>query len=232
MKALNLFACRNFNNAGLRHIADGCDNLELLNIDEVNYLSDEAMLYFIGRRKGKLKHLILDGESLTDKSFVALGELSRLELLSISFADNMQSQGLAAIAKLQHLEYLKVRRGREILANDFWSAFGGGNLKNLLYLNLAECSNLADLGLMAIAKNCPNLGTLDLSWCWELTDNSLLMVVLSCKYLINLHLCGVVRLLGSFLSHIPRRLIGLQLLDLEQCPDIELALLQEWKLSL
>lgn len=46
----------------------------------------------------------------------------------------------------------------------------------------------------------------------------------------HLHLCGVVRLLGEFLPRINILLRGLRLLDLEQCPDIELEMLEVTKL--
>ena len=65
-----------------------------------------------------------------------------------------------------------------------------------------------------------------MNWCWEITDVGLACIVNKCKYLINLNLCGVVRLLGDFLPSINKLLVGLQLLDLEQCPDVQLAVLE------
>merc|ERR1712142_934487 len=80
-------------------------------------------------------------------------------------------------------------------------------------------------GLIAIAKNCPTLETLSLEWCWLITDVGLACVVNKCKNLINLNLCGVLRLSGDFLLDINKLLVGLQLLDLEQCPGVELSVL-------
>ena len=79
----------------------------------------------------------------------------------------------------------------------------------------------------SIAKHCPNLGPLQLDWCWEVTDVGIWAVVSSCKFLIQLQLCGVVRLQGDFLPSISKCLLGLKVLDLEQCPDIELQDLME-----
>jgi len=227
LNSLNLFACKNLNSVGLQVIADGCPSLEIINIDEVNYLSDDSFIYFISKTKDRLLQFVIDGESLTDKSFSAFGDLRKLQLLSISFADNMGSEGLLAISKLSNLEYLQIRRGYDLRPLDFVRTFDNKRLEKLLFLNLSECSKLSDLSLMTIAMNCPKLATLTLAWCWELTDVSLKSVVKHCNLLINLNLCGVVKLLGEFIGDIPRSLHFLKSLDLEQCPDIELDALRD-----
>merc|ERR1719219_3060117 len=139
----------------------------------------------------------------------------------------MNSRGLSAISKLSKLEWLKIRRGSELSPESFVTAFSEDHLQHLIYLNLSECTKLNDAGVISIANNCPNLGTLQLDWCWEVTDIGVMAVVSSCKYLINLQLCGVVRLEGEFLQNISKCLLGLKLLDLEQCPDIQLEDLQQ-----
>ena len=100
---LNLFLCRNLHSKGLESIAEFCENLERLNIDEINYLSDESVNTFIDLRGKKMKMLWIDGESLSDESFGNFEKMINLELLSISFADNMGSRGLISIAKLGKL---------------------------------------------------------------------------------------------------------------------------------
>jgi len=224
---INLFLCRNLHSKGLEKIAEVCENLEKLNIDEINYLSDESINTLIDLRGHKLKMLWIDGESLSDESFSYFEKMVKLELLSISFADNMGSRGLASIAKLEKLEWLKLRRGAELEPIDFVTAFNLGKLKSLLHLDLSECSKIDDAGIISVAKHCPTLGNLSLNWCWEITDVGLACIVNKCKFLINLNLCGVVRLLGDFLPSINKLLVGLQLLDLEQCPDVQLAVLED-----
>lgn len=224
---LNLFLCRNLHSKGLEAIAEFCENLERLNIDEINYLSDESVNTFVELRGQKIKMLWIDGESLSDESFSSFEKMVNLELLSISFADNMGARGLTSLAKLEKLEWLKLRRGAELEPLDFVTAFNLGKLKSLLHLDLSECSKIDDAGIISVAKHCPTLGTLSLNWCWEITDVGLACVVNKCKFLINLNLCGVVRLLGDFLPSINKLLVGLQLLDLEQCPDVQLAILED-----
>ena len=66
-----------------------------------------------------------------------------------------------------------------------------------------------------------------LNWCWDVTDVGLGHLVHRCRALVSLGLCGVVRLQGDCLPALPSLLPKLKLLDLEQCPDVELADLQD-----
>ena len=225
MTDLNLFDST-LDSKGLMTLSESCQNLRVLNIDEVTDLSDESVNLFLDLRGPHLKQLSIDGESLSDESFKNFRKMINLEFLSISFADSLGSAGLASISRLSKLEWLKIRRGAELEPETFVAAFGAGHLANLLHLNLSECSRLDDAGVISIAKNCPNLGTLQLDWCWEVTDIGVMAVVSSCKYLINLQLCDVWRLEGQFLQSVSKCLVGLKMLDLEQCPDIELEDLQ------
>jgi len=224
---LNLFLCKNLNSKGLEQIAKHCLVLESLNIDEVNYLNDDSMITLIKERQNTLKKLWIDGESFTDNSFSQMGKLKKLELLSISFADSMKSEGLAGISQLANLDWLRIRRGAELLSSDFVTAFDGGKLKKLTTLDLSECSNLHDSGLISVASNCPDLVYLSLCWCWELTDESVCAIVNKCRRLVAINLCGVVRLAGAFLHNINKKLKELEVIDLEQVPDIDQDLVED-----
>ena len=103
LRELNLFLCRNLHSIGLELIAEHCQNLEHLNIDEINYLTDESVNFFIKERCQTIKYLWIDGESLSDKSFSNLYKMVKLEILSISFADNMGPSGILSIGKLENL---------------------------------------------------------------------------------------------------------------------------------
>jgi len=234
---LHLFDCKNLNSAGLCLIADTCgDTLETLNIDMVNYLSDASMLHFISKCKNKLSTFIVDGESLSDATFAAFGDLQQLRTLKISFADNMRTAGLAGIGRLARLEALRIKRGSELLTKDFTTAFDAAlsphqNVvqlgSTLTWLDLSECSQLSDTALASIARCCPRLATLALSWCWEVSDTGVRSLFQHCRQLEHLNLCGVVRLCGDMLELIPKQLKNLKSLDLEQCPNFELDELQE-----
>ena len=182
---VNLFACRNLHSAALRHLADTCTNLSSLNIDEVqtaiyllksntagilkfiimgethqvNYLSDASVNHLLEMCGSNLQKLWIDGESLSDASFSNFHKMESLELLSVSFSDNLGSSGLHSISLLKCLEWLRLRRGAELEPHHFVTAFELGELRRLTYLDLSECSKLDDSGLAAVAKTCPNLGS-------------------------------------------------------------------------
>ena len=100
---LNLFQCKNLHSKALVNIAEVCENLEKLNIDETSYLSDDSINTLIYLRGDRLKMLWIDGGSLSDESFCNFEKMDKLELLSISFSFNMGARGLASIAKLEKL---------------------------------------------------------------------------------------------------------------------------------
>jgi len=224
---LNLFLARNLHSKGLELIAENCSSLTHLNIDEVNYLSDESVNRLLEVRGAQLKELRIDGESLSDESYANFHLLINLTLLSVSFADYLGPRGLNSITKLSRLEWLKLRRGADLEPESFVFAFKFGCLGNLRHLDLSECSKIDDSGIEAIANHCPKLGTISLNWCWEVTDVGMACLVNKCKYLVTLNLCGVVRLMGDFLRSVTALLPSLKLIDLEQCPDIQLAVLQD-----
>jgi len=227
LTTVNLFACRNLHSAALRHLADICTHLTSLNIDEVNYLSDACVNHLLDVRGSDLRKLWIDGESLSDASFSNFHKMGQLELLSISFSDNLGHAGLKSISLLKRLEWLRLRRGADLEPQHFVTAFELGELQRLTYLDLSECSKLDDSGLAAVAKTCPNLGSVSLNWCWDVTDVGLGHLVHRCRALVSLNLCGVVRLQGDCIPALPLLLPKLKLLDLEQCPDVELADLQD-----
>ena len=123
---LNLFHCRNLHSKGLMTLAESCQNLQVLNIDEVTYLSDESVNLFLDLRGPHLKQLSIDGESLSDESFKNFLKMINLEFLSISFADSLGAAGLSSISRLSKLEWLKIRRGAELEPEAFVSAFNEG----------------------------------------------------------------------------------------------------------
>jgi len=227
LESLNLFLSKNLHSKGLELLAEGCTNLTSLNIDEINYLSNQSFIRLIELRGPQLLELRIDGESLCDESFKHFDRLSSLKLLTISFADYMGPLGLQAITSLHNLEWLKIRRGAELEAAHFVSAFRNVNLRKLSHLNLSECSKLDDEGLSMIASHCTGLQEVWLNWCWEVSDLGISHLVSSCPGLWHLNLCGVVRLLGDFIPSGAPALPSLKFLDLEQCPDVPTHLLED-----
>merc|ERR1711962_823258 len=146
LTTVNLFACRNLHSAALRHLADICTHLTSLNIDEVNYLNDACVNHLLDVRGSDLRKLWIDGESLSDASFSNFHKMGQLELLSISFSDNLGHAGLKSISLLKRLEWLRLRRGADLEPQHFVTALPL-LLPKLKLLDLEQCPDveLADL---------------------------------------------------------------------------------------
>ena len=80
----------------------------LILIYQVNYLSDACVNHLLDVRGSDLRKLWIDGESLSDASFSNFHKMGQLELLSISFSDNLGHAGLKSISLLKRLEWLRL----------------------------------------------------------------------------------------------------------------------------
>ncbi len=126
-----------------------CDfrNLVYLNTEEVTHLDESSINHLLSRLGPRLLGLFLDGEGIGDGAFANLNKckklevnpresrlgppptqpyrtvMLRLQVLGVTFAELMGSAGLEAISALSGLTSLKVRRGKELRAEDFVRAF-------------------------------------------------------------------------------------------------------------
>lgn len=80
---LALFNCRTLKSEGLRTIGEICTDLRHINIEEVTQIEDASFNEFFTARMGTLEVAHIDGESMTDKSFVSLGMCRNLTRLAI-----------------------------------------------------------------------------------------------------------------------------------------------------
>ena len=64
--------------------------------------------------------------------------------LGISFAEEMDEAGVEAIAQLNKLQVLKLKRAKKVIADDFVTLFANKNLGFLSDLDLSECVQIND----------------------------------------------------------------------------------------
>ena len=140
---------------------------------QVTHLSEESVIILIQERKQSLKSLFLDGESLTDRTFTHLLLCQNLEELGISFAEEMDENGIFSIAQLKKLKLLKLKRAKKVKADNFVTLFANNNLKQLENLDLSECVQVNDEVIQTLALGCPNLDKVVLNWCWDIRDSGL-----------------------------------------------------------
>ena len=155
-------------------------------------LSDASLNCFIKRLGGSLRHLHIRGVMLTDKSLQNLGNLTKLEKLTVYSAYGWP-RGIRAIARFSNLKELSVSGAVELQGKDLVRAFCNRRLEKLVWLELSCCYKLTDAALMAVAKSCPNIKTLDLEGSGQFTDTSLVFVVNTCKFLTAINLSRVSR---------------------------------------
>ncbi|KAJ9589696.1 hypothetical protein L9F63_017102, partial [Diploptera punctata] len=181
----------------IKEIADNCTRLQELCIDDVTTIFDEDIIHVIRKVGAQLTTFILDGEELTDNSFCYLDHCTRLQVLEISFCDQMTDRGLlGGIGALQQLTSLRLKRGHNLTAQALSTFLHRPAMACIVRLNLTECSNLDDYGLEGIANRCVHLMALSLGWCWEVTDAGILKLICNCNKLQILDLLGVVRITG------------------------------------
>ncbi|CAN8016012.1 unnamed protein product, partial [Ixodes persulcatus] len=95
--SVNMSHCCQVTDDGLLALARGCPRLVLLNADGISRITDRAVCGLAEHLGPRLVCLELDGEQLTDASFGALRRCSRLETLSVSYAENLTDASLASI---------------------------------------------------------------------------------------------------------------------------------------
>ena len=220
LKSLNLFNSSLFDSGDLECLSYNCEFLESLNIEEVTHLTEESVITLIQRRKDTLKSLFLDGESLSDKTFQHLHLCQNLQEFGISFAEEMGDLGITALSQLTQLKRLKLKRAKQVIADDFITLFANKNLEHLEDLDLSECAQVSNEVIQTLAIGCPNLQILRLNWCWEVGDIGVEFLIRYCNQIKHLYLVGVVLLTDIILLDIHDFLPHLLSLDLQQCPNI------------
>ena len=203
----------------------------------MEFLSDIGVRGILERCPA-LKSLSLDGEQLTDKTSVYIGEnFPRLECLGISFCDSLTDKSLEQFGLLKSLKKLHLKKGLNFTDKGLQVLFENlpkGSQKRedsgVLSVSLIECRGLLDSGLKKLAENFPNLVYLDLSWCWNLTDEGLESIAANCHGIRTLKLVGLkeakcVPILGASMP----RLQYLELVQTDLVDDEHLKLLKNSK---
>lgn len=107
---------------------------------------------------------------LDQNSSFLISAFQNLESLGISFAEDMGQDGIESIAQLHQLRLLKLKRAKNVKADDFITLFAEANLRQLQDLDLSECTQVNDEVIKTLAIECPHLQKVMLNWCWEIRD--------------------------------------------------------------
>jgi len=233
LKKLNASHCSHLTDFGLMFLSTQCHQLCSLNFDGVQWITHEAISVLVENCQGRLKHLWLDGENMADFTVRLIAKCQHLKSFGLSFCDSLTDQSLMYIQTLSNLVTLRLKKGTEFSAQALKELFEHlhphwtGSATGLLHVNVAECTNLNDAAVQALAESCRYLESIDISWCWEVTDAGLDHVINKCCRMVDMNICGAKDLRGNPLKKIPQLMPSLRRLDATQCNLVPDELLEE-----
>lgn len=157
----------------------------------------DCLLPVIINSRDSLKKIFFDCEILEDKQLLSiLDKLNpeKIENLSMNFCEKFQENILNSIAHFNKLKKFRFSKGNSISPEGFYNFFKNINCKNLLLLNLSECSQIDDDSVILLAKNGHNIMKLNLSWCIEISSLAINEVFRNCLMLKKIYLTGIKKL--------------------------------------
>jgi len=185
----------NLTDRGLSLLAQGCPELRELHAQDCKRLTDTGMQYLSQCKQ--IRYLDICCAKITD---AGLRHLSRgceqLAILSISWCVDVTDTGLQHLAlgctKLQQLFV----RGCQKLTNAGMQYLALGmqhpsqGCRSLLVMNISDCIQISDHGLLMLSKGCVHLHTLCLNGCKLISDLGVKYLVQGCKQLQTIMLGG------------------------------------------
>ncbi|KAK3610121.1 hypothetical protein CHS0354_039901 [Potamilus streckersoni] len=208
----------------LEYLAKKLNCITSLNIDGIPWITGIGIKKLLQLHKDNLVDLYLDGAEMTDQDMELVLKCPKLQTLTISFCDLLTDLTLQHLQNIQYgcLGKLMLRKGLNFSDQALRDMFLTSSLSKLYHLDLSECSQLRDDGLLQIGKCCgKSLHHLALCWCWAITDTGLIHIVDHCGNLEYLDLLGIDKVIGICLHRIPDEMPRLTYLNLRQCNKID-----------
>lgn len=155
LRSLVLSAAGNIDNSWLPHLAD-IPRLNVLNLGFANKLDDDAIPLLA--HLPALRWLSLEGTSITGAFPTDLGNLTKLDTLSLAHCTFEESQTLESLSKLRSLKQLSLNDCKNVTSLKFLRG-----MSKLEAIGLRETS-LPDAALKEL-QYCPHLKYIDLDSC-------------------------------------------------------------------
>ncbi|RAP32591.1 hypothetical protein DID77_04355 [Candidatus Marinamargulisbacteria bacterium SCGC AG-439-L15] len=135
---------RHLTDTGIRSLAKGCPNLQVLNLSMCSKLSDAAVIDLVNDCPNLTKVDLEECDQITDAVVIALATgFPKLREVDLGYCEQITDAAVKALAK-GHRKLTKVK--------------------------LSGCDKLTDAAIKALAKGCPSLKEVDLSECDYLSD--------------------------------------------------------------
>ncbi|TXT10682.1 hypothetical protein VHUM_02187 [Vanrija humicola] len=142
-----------------------------------------------------IKRLSIAGfaREVNDDLFRGIAACKRLERLTLSGATNLTPKALNDVFRELN-DLIAIDVSGVTAVDDDVAQHIAANCPKTQGLNLTDCQQLSDEGVLAIAASMKNLRRIKLSGCHRLTDRSIVALVRACPLLLELDLAGVVQL--------------------------------------
>eukprot|EP00039_Didymoeca_costata_P030256 m.28649 g.28649 ORF g.28649 m.28649 type:complete len:444 (-) comp8021_c0_seq1:54-1385(-) len=213
LEELNITQCQGLSDIELAPVLQYSKKMKVFRADGVHQFSTSGVVRLAQELGTTLTELELDGAEVLDPGLIAISEnCPVLRKLWISFCQLFTDIGLKSLTKMKNLTSLKLRKGFEFSNEAIHHLFNAGQLDNLTYLDLTECTGIKNSALAAIGMNCPNLKIVNFSWCWDLTEAGIEHIIENCRELYLLNCTGLKRLTDGPLQNLQRRLPELHVL--------------------
>lgn len=183
LRRLRLAGCKRVGDVGVRHLAGGCPELGELDFGGLFLLSDGAQRGFAQEGLQALADAAPPIEALNLGGCTQVGDriarrLPRafpdLKRLTLSACGRLTAPGLRdCFAGLPALTAVNLRSSRDAVTDGVLAALASTARASLTSLCVADCSDVSDRGVSALARRCRSLQTLDMTGCKKLTDLSL-----------------------------------------------------------
>jgi hypothetical protein len=228
LKVLNLSRCSQVSSEILFAFTKTNRRMHTLHMSALGQLTDEGL-------SALCLHLSPDFMTNIDLSFcrdvtdfglITISEVCpKLKYLNICSVSRVTDLGVQRL--LSNCWFLEDLNMEDIFLTDekcFWfnSAFDGRSaanelmLKSLIHLNLKDCVNLSDRGIVGLSERCRKIESLTLSGCEKLTNQALLAMSQTCGY--QIPLCDSIKKLDlSYCARIDAHSGLLPLLPLCAC---------------
>jgi hypothetical protein len=167
--------------------------LQSCRMDGVHRISNRGLLHIASVLGPSLRELRIDGESVDDRTFVAMmAALPRLGALGVSFCEQLSDSALESLhgrvfssLSLRKSQFSDGAMGRLLdsvaaAAAAAGGGGGGGAAGGLKALDLSEGQSLSTLTGEAIGRCCPGVECLTLNWCWQMKDAAVAPIVRRC----------------------------------------------------
>ncbi|MES2608009.1 MAG: hypothetical protein V4544_04710 [Pseudomonadota bacterium] len=170
LQILDVSCCVGLTNEGLMAIAENCKRLQEFHLFWCETFTEDAVISVI-KSCPELRRISLSSHSIaTDKTFIAISENPKLQILKATKCDQITNEGLMAIKK-------NCKELKEVKLSEYNNRFTGDAI-------------ISKNTLISFIEACPKLELIDLYCMESCTDDTLNALILHCPWLKNVSING------------------------------------------